>query len=241
MRKKSFTLIELLVVIAIIAVLAGMLLPALGKARDAGMLTSCKNRHREVNRLISFYNSDYDDWFLAPGGRRNQGDVSMTASASYPFKTLTALYIRRTEYIGGGDGNNDSEIFYCPAEEYVKWHFSIAMSSAIGYSTHMQLKNVRDIKRPSRALLTAECKWANNTPRQYGTTYVYPDTQMADDTYFERHGCASAFSFVDGRVISVRNPAKNIWIDGSPSVVKGSEQYKAILDGEAERFGTRFY
>ena len=56
----GFTLIELLVVVSIIAVLIGLLLPSLGKAREAARATMCMSRQRQMSMTLFLYAGDYD-------------------------------------------------------------------------------------------------------------------------------------------------------------------------------------
>ena len=61
MRRRAFTLIELLVVIAIIALLMGILLPAISSARECARAVLCKQRNRELALATGFYAGDHRD------------------------------------------------------------------------------------------------------------------------------------------------------------------------------------
>src|SRR5262245_61046530 len=79
--QNAFTLIELLVVIAIVAILASLLLPALGRAKQRAQMAACLNNLRQIGTGMKLYVDDNRDTF--PPARVSQYDPGVSPSLDY--------------------------------------------------------------------------------------------------------------------------------------------------------------
>ncbi len=230
--RKGFTLIELLVVIAIIAILAGMLLPALAKAKTKAQGILCMNNTKQLMLAWQMYNGDCNDSIVgAYHGTPAQGGAAASDTKKAPWAlgwldfttrqdNTNILYIIDPKYskLANYLGQNKN-IFKCPADIYVS-----SVQRAKGWSARVRSLSGNVGVGAGNA---EEGPWGSMYKHIYKTSdFVYP-------------GPSETWVYLDENPDSINDPgffnpqSASAWADQPASYHNGAGGF-SFADGHSE-------
>ena len=191
----SFTLIELLVVIAIIAILAGMLMPALSSARERGRSASCINNLKNIGLCAAQYSDDFDGWVLPTThvNAARTGTKEWNRADSYFCHSLQKFNDKN--YVHGNAAYLTPKVMHCASTPDTQFYgkvpvkyFSYAICNSVSWS--MGAANMLEIRKkvnffnnPSQTPFIADGEGAYNFQIESNVTnQVDPEAKSICET-----------------------------------------------------------
>lgn len=212
-KRHAFTLTELLVVIAIIGILAAILIPVVGKARETARNTTCTANLRHAHTWLTLYAQEHKGRFPAPSGP-NLDTPSNTTAMSW-WSVLQLYYQPRYVTPAIGETNPALNPWYCPAAENT---YPSGVRRVYPINADFGTNKASDYFRPAQNSMPAQSLLiADGTSNAGGSdswAYFRASGTTPGVVLDPRHGGKINGIFLDGHITSfaLNDPKLDTWI-----------------------------